>query len=314
MKVLQALYAFIFSENDNLIKGEKELMDSLEKTKELFLWQISIAFELSDIMSQKLEDRQRKFLPTQEDLNPNYKFVDNKLIALWRKNTDIQRLIRNYKVSWIENSEVFRRLANDFENSDVYKQYLDAKDSFKNDKSIMISLYTDFIYEDDFFIDFYETKSVYWHTDFCMMNFMMKKFIEDYKESYDESTSLQEIFRENEEISSNEKEDKDFVTSLFSRTIIHRNEYTDLANKFTKNWDADRISAMDMLIITMAITEMLHFPSIPVRVTMNEYIDISKIFSTPKSKTFINGVLDSVYKDLSENGKITKTGRGLVSK
>ncbi|MDR2084038.1 MAG: transcription antitermination factor NusB [Bacteroidales bacterium] len=313
IKVLQALYAFIFSENDNLIKGEKELLSSIEKTKELFVWQISVAIELADLMSQKLDDRKRKFLPTEKDLNPNYRFVNNRILTQWKENRDVVKLIKYYKVSWIENIEAFRRLANNFESSEVYAKYLERKDSYANDKDILICLYNDFVYEDDFFIDFYETKNMYWYTDFCMMNFLMAKFIDDYKESYDEFTPLQEIFKAISGVS-DEKEDKDFVISLFSKVIIHREEYTQIVNKFTKNWDPDRISAMDVLIIIMAITEIVHFPHIPVRVTLNEYIDISKIFSTPKSKTFINGVLDSAYNYLLEEGKIKKTGRGLVNR
>ncbi|MDL2227830.1 transcription antitermination factor NusB [Bacteroidales bacterium OttesenSCG-928-K03] len=312
IKVLQALYAFVFSENDNLMNGEKELLNSIGKTKELFVWQISIAEELANLISQKLDDRTRKFLPTEQDLNPNYKFVENKIISQWKDNRDIQRLINYYKVSWIENLEAFRRLAYNFENSEQYKQYLNSESSYENDKAILVCLYNDFVYEDDFFIDFYETKSIYWYTDFCMMNFFITKFIEDYKLSYDEFCTLQQMHNDGEE-SANDF-DKDFAITLFSKVIIHRNEYTQIVNDFTKNWDPERISAMDVLIIIMAITEILNFPSIPARVTLNEYIDIAKIFSTPKSNYFVNGVLDSIYNDLLKSGKVNKTGRGLINK
>ena len=194
IKTLQGLYAFLCSGETDLAKGREELIKSIDNMGVLFVWQISLVLEMADFASKIIEERKHKFLPTEEDLNPDYRFVNNRLIAQWNDNRDIQAKIEKYHVSWIESSEVIRRLYNLIETSDAYNQYLKSEDTYANDKEFVITLYADFIFEEDFFIDFYETKNIYWYTDFCISNYLIVRFIDECKETNDEYYKLPSLF------------------------------------------------------------------------------------------------------------------------
>ncbi|MDD4141508.1 MAG: transcription antitermination factor NusB [Bacteroidales bacterium] len=313
IKTLQGLYAFLCSGETDLAKGREELIKSIDNMGVLFVWQISLVLEMADFASKIIEERKHKFLPTEEDLNPDYRFVNNRLIAQWNDNRDIQAKIEKYHVSWIESSEVIRRLYNLIETSDAYNQYLKSEDTYANDKEFVITLYADFIFEEDFFIDFYETKNIYWYTDFCISNYLIVRFIDECKETNDEYYKLPSLFKK-ENDSNGDEDDRNFCLSLFTKTVMNYDKYKGYVEEKVVNWEIDRVAPMDILILVMAISEMINFPTIPIKVTLNEYIELSKIFSTPKSKFFINGILDNLVVSLQKDGKIIKTGRGLIDK
>ena len=298
IKTLQSLYSFFYSGGTNLEYGEKELLRSIDKTKELFIWQLALAIKLVDVAAAITEIGKKKFFPTAEELNPNIRFINNKFIAGIRQNPDVIANINKYKVSWDDNTEAIRRLYLAIKDSEQYKQYLESEDTFSNDKDFIITVYTDFVFDNDFFADFYETKSIYWYTDFCFMNFVMVKFIDGYKFS-EESQPLPEMIK-TVAYDTEYQDDKKFIIDLFDKVVIHKERNYNYIQSKVINWEMERVSAMDTLIIEMAITEILDFPTIPVKVSMNEYIELSKIFSTPKSKFFINGILDSLVEDFNK--------------
>ncbi|MGI6719233.1 MAG: transcription antitermination factor NusB [Bacteroidales bacterium] len=303
------MYSCNFVDNIDLVVIEKNFIKSLEKTKELFIWQIALGVELIDFAQKRIEDGKNKFLPTVEDLNPNTRFVENRLLNQWKNNKEIVSEISYYKVDWSNHIEVIRRLYNNIKESEDFNTYLNNKDSYENDKQIVSLIYSNIIFNDDFFIDFYETKNISWYTDFCILNFGINKFIENYQESFDEFYKLPSLVKKD---TTESETDLEYSTLLLKSVILHNDKYVKTIEKRVINWDIERVSLVDMIIMQMALSEFLNFPTIPIKVTINEYIEISKIFSTPKSRFFINGILDTLVVELKKDNQINKTGRGLI--
>ena len=310
IKALQSLYAFISSGDNNVEQGEKELLKSILASKELIVWQLSIINELHFLDMKILDEAKQKFLPTYEDLHPNMRFANNRLVNKLYDNRNLNNLIQTYHVSWIENYEVIRRIYGDMKKSEAYLQYLDSPDTFDNDKKFVISIFINHIFPDETIMDLFETKSIFWHNDFLMTQYVLVKFLEEYSEDANESYMIPDMLKigDNDTI----EDDKTFVLELFRKTLYGREHFFELIKSKLKNWDADRVSTIDIIIMEMALCEFTCFPTIPVKVTLNEYIELSKTFSGQTSKLFINGILDNLVEHLKASGEINKVGRGLM--
>ena len=310
IKVLQGLYAFLCSHDDDIAKGEKELLKSINSTKELFVWQISLMFEMRDFAFRRIEESKLKFYPTDEDLNPNTRFINNRFIQQLEDNKDINNLITKYHVSWIENEEAIRRLFLSVRDSEGYTSYIRSENNYENDKNFVIDIYTNFIFVDEFLLDLYETKNIFWYSDFYIIQYQLVKFFDNYKEEFSCEVKLPDVIKSSNDDA--QEDDMKFVDNLFRKTILEKVHYDELIKSKIHNWDMDRVSFMDILILDMALSELVNFSNIPVKVTLNEYIELSKIFSSSKSKYFINGILDSIIEELKKSGEIVKVGRGLL--
>lgn len=305
VKVLQALYAYFQSEKNDLYAGEKELMLSIEKLYDLYISQLLIFPELTHAASIQIEERKNKKLPTYEDLNPNYKFVNNLLIKKIEENKTLASKANQRKINWTGEKELFRKLLANIQKSGEYKSYMrNRENSFSEDKEFAAQIFKKFIVKDELLLHYYEERSIYWMDDFELVNSMLLKALKQTKE--DEPIIILNLFND-------EKDDRKFMIELFRKTIINSKEYEDMISEKTKNWEIERIAAMDILIMKMALAEVLNFSNIPVKVSLNEYIDISKRYSTPKSNVFVNGVLDKIFNELKSKNKIIKTGRGLMN-
>jgi len=310
-KVLQEIYAFITAGNDDLLKGERALDRSFDKLYELYIYQVSMLLAIHDYALKRIDENRVKLLPTEDDLNPNLKFIENKVLLLLKENRDLQNAISTYKVSWTDEEDMVRKLYVFFIESKGYNEYMSTDNSsFEEDVVIVTKLVKNQLSNSDLLKDYYEERNIYWVDDFYIANFLVIKMVKQMDSSNNEFTHLPGLFVERNAEEKND--DQKFYTRLFRRTILNSTKLQEEIAEKVKNWEMDRIATIDVIILKMALTELTEFPSIPVNVTMNEYIDLSKMFSTPKSSGFINGVLDRMIKDYKERKLIKKTGRGLL--
>lgn len=311
IKVLQVLYAFVQSSNDRLDMGEKELLKSLDKLYEIYIYQLSLLIEIVEFAQKRIEENKQKYIPAEEDLNPNTRFINNQFISQLSGNKDFLKNIEKYKISWKNSEEIIRKIYKNIRESNDYKDYMNTKTTnYESDKEIFIKIIKKQISRSEILQFFYEEKNIYWSDDFYTANLLAIKTIKSYRESWDEYKKLPALLKNGESDKNNE--DKEFVKDLFRKTILKSDEYDKLIEDKVMNWEMDRIAVMDILLIKMALAELLEFPSIPIKVTLNEYIELAKMYSTPKSKIFVNGILDKLILDLKSQKKIKKTGRGLL--
>jgi N utilization substance protein B len=303
VKALQILYAYRATENHSLAKAEKELIFSIEKSYDLYHLVLLLLTEISDYSKQRIEIARSKFFPTEEEANPNTRFVSNRIIVQIEESRSFRQFIDARKLSWTNQEELIKSLYRNMLEWEVYQEYMNSpKDSFDQDKKFISRLIGELILPDEFLQQVLEEQSIYWNDDLEFIGSMIIKTLNRWKEST--GLVLLSMF--------SSEDDRQFVIELFRKTIMHSEEYQDLIKKFSENWDFERLAWMDILIMQMAIAEGIHFPSIPTKVSLNEYIEISKFYSTDKSSHFINGVLDKIYNHLKAENKIRKTGRGLI--
>lgn len=311
IKVLQTLYAFFQSGNDKLEAGEKMLLHSIDKLYEQYLYIMSFLVEVTDFGRIRIEEGKQKFFPTEEDLNPNTKFVDNKIISKIESNRDFRKRTEKLKINWSNEQEMIRRFYLEMKRSRSFKDYLNSSDSsLKHDKSFVENLLKLQVSDYQSLENYFEDKNIFWASDYFVAIWLVLKTIRSMNNNWNEFTELPVVFDFDD---NGKNEDREYIIKLFHKVIIHNKYYEGLIDARTQNWEIERIAAMDMLILKMAITELLEFPSIPVKVTLNEYIEIAKLFSTPKSRIFINGILDKLIVDFSKDNKINKSGRGLMT-
>lgn len=312
IKVLQALYAYLEAGDTNVAGGIENLLESIKKLHELFVWQLSLMVETKRFADNKITDNKNKFLPTYEDLHPNMRYVENRVINAIEDNKDFQRKEAAYKISWDGmGSEVVKNYYNTMRDTEEYKKYMsDDVDDWNHDKKFLVTMIENYYADLDVLEDFYEEKSIYFCDDYHLVSSMLVKFLSELKK-LNVDDRLPSIYKtENDTVNS----DEEYVKRLFRETLRNSSEYGKLIAENTNNWEKERICIMDMIIMKMAIAELQCFPEIPVKVTMNEYIEISKYFSTPKSKTFINGLLDRLLKKMTDENLIQKSGLGLLDK
>ncbi len=305
IKVLQLLYAYYKSTDANLNKVEKELFHSINKTYELYHYLLLLIIEIKDYAAGRIEIARQKNYPSYEDLNPNTKFIENKVIHQIQINADFNNYLTHHKISWVRYPELIRKIYLKFRNSEEYKAYMDEpENSYEHDKEILYHLYTSCIATTDDLYGNLEEQSIYWNDEVEFVISIIIKTIKGFKENDKGNVRLFTLFKNEDDI--------EFVKRLFRKAILHKEEYIGLIQKYTQHWEIERIAFMDILILQLAITEVIEFESIPTKVTFNEFLEIAKYYSTNKSSIFINGVLDKIIGHLKENNKFKKQGRGLV--
>jgi len=311
-KVLQGLYAYFQGGEPRMEMAEKNLLRSIDQITELYYIQFSFFLELIDFYERRMEDAKLKFYPTHEELHPNTKLIINRVVARLRENKDLEARFREYKISWTENQEEVRKVYVRLRESQEHRDYLNSKeDSYKEDQDFVVRILKKFILRSEELQYFCEERSIHWADDFEVAASFMLKSIRLMPEEFPETGSLPGLFMKGHE--ADPKEEHQFIVELFRKTISHSAEYEEMIRGRLMNWELDRIALTDIILIKMALVEFLHFPTVPVKVTLNEYIELSKHFSTVKSKLFINGILDKLLSDLIEEDKIKKTGRGLIN-
>lgn len=306
IKVLQALYAYFKSNNDNYVAGEKELFFSLNKMYDMYLLYFLVFGEVVRLAENRIEDGKKKRLPSEADLNPNLKFVENKVIKLITENKALNSKSDQRKLNWINEDDAMRKLFKEIRESELYEAYMNSgESSFEEDKVFATKLFKKIIANFEFIHHIFEEKSIYWVDDIDLVCSMVLKSIKQFNDKSDEFDDILTLYKEGDD-------EEEFAKILFRRTVDQDKSNSKVINERTKNWEVERIASMDVLLMKMALTEAREFNQIPVKVTMNEYIEVSKFYSTPKSNTFINGILDKLFTDMKSSGEISKIGRGLI--
>lgn len=304
VKVMQSVYAMQQSHSDDLVKEEKFLKHSIQKMYDLYVLNLQLLVEVQKLARKRIELSKKKILATKEELNPNTKFIDNKLLNSLNESVSLEGYVELNKLNyWDLDDEYVKILLDELQRSDLYKKYMDTvENSYNIDKSFVIDFFRDIVAPNEKLADYFEDQMISWVDDIPFVNTWILKSLN--KQKANKPFILGSLYKDND--------DKVFVSDLFTKTMLHQHKYEEDIKEKTPNWEADRIADIDMIIIKMAITEFLHFPSIPSRVTINEYIELAKDYSTNKSGYFINGVLDKLAKDYLSSNKMVKIGRGLL--
>lgn len=310
IKVLQALYAWYANNSDDLKKGETQLLLSINKLYELFVYQLSYLVEVKRFAEKRIEENKSKYYPTEEDLNPNLKFVENKVNKMVEDNRDFLRKESVFKINWADEMDMIRKSYLMLSKAEFFKQYMANKStSLEEDKKLYLKIVDKLLPKDDLLISYYEEKSVFFVDGYDLVSILLIKFFDTLNEGFTVDKPLPSIYKSiNQEVN----EDEEFVKALFKKTILQDAESTTILEGKTSNWDYDRVPMMDIILLKMAIIELKEMDTVPVKVTLNEYIELAKYFSAEKSKTFVNGVLDRLIREFNEEGKIKKVGRGLI--
>ncbi len=305
IKALQTLYAYYKAGREEMGRSEKELHINIEKAFELYHYLLLLIIDVSLYAESRIEIARNKRIPTSEDLDPNTRFLDNRLVEQIRSNDSLLRYVDQYKLNWSFYPELMKDIYLKVIESEEYAAYMQNEEcSYANDKKLITQIYTNIIFPNELLSSILEEQSIYWNDDLEFITNMIVKTFRKFKESDGPGRSLMTLYKNDE--------DRDYVVRLFRQTILNRDEYVEYIKTNTRNWDLDRIAFMDILIMQMAIAELVAFPSIPIKVSLNEFLEISKFYSTTKSNIFINGVLDKVMLQLKEEKKVQKAGRGLV--
>lgn len=303
---MQSLYAFYQKEENTLDNQEKFLKFSVEQMSDLYLLLIQLLLSIRDQAEDFLQRSQQKFLATEEEKNPSRIFVDNKLLKLIESTPAFTEAIEKKNLNyWESDFEYVNILFNELRNQSWYEEYLALeKSNFKNDQKFIVKLFKDIVAPNDKLYDYLEDKRLTWIDDLPVVNTTILRNLGRMSAKNASELLLPELYKN--------EDDREFVIQLFRKIILNEDRLNEDIKDRTPNWDQDRIAEIDMLILKMGIAEFLYFPSIPVKVTINEYLEIAKEYSTHKSSLFINGILDKVAKEFDESGRLNKVGRGLL--
>jgi N utilization substance protein B len=273
---------------------------------DLYLITLSLLIEVQKKAEDHLAKTQKKFLATQEEKNPNYKFINNKVLALIKDDNTLKNELENRKLDyWYLDFEYVDIIFKAILESYIYKDYMKTKTSdFNEDKTFLIDVFSEIVAPNEKLYDYFEDKKLTWIDDLPIVNTSILKLLKKVKPNVSQSYFTPKLYKD--------LEDRDFAIELFKKTILNRSKFSEEIAKKTTNWDSDRIANLDAVLLQMALCEFQKFPSIPVKVTINEYLEIAKEYSTPKSSIFINGILDKIIKEYSQQGKYPKMGRGLL--
>lgn len=304
IKVLQNLYAYYQAEEQSLMKGDKELFNSINKLYELYIMFLVLPLELRHQALLKMEENKNKHLPSKEDLDPNRKFVDNPVITAIAESVQLNNYLKGNKVSWFNHQELVKKIYNDIRTSPIYQAYMsNPSTDLDHHKKFISEAFVQLVFNNETVQAVLEEENVYWQDDIDLAASTMLKTVQVYKEG--KLLELAALWK-------NKEEDEAFTKDLFSKSILKKEQTDEWVKTKAENWEIERIASLDLILMNMAITEAIIFSHIPVKVSLNEYIDLAKEYSTPRSGTFVNGILDKVFAELNANGTIKKTGRGLI--
>lgn len=304
IKALKALYAHLKTEADSMMVSEKSMMASIDKAYDLYFQMLALPAELVRYAETRQELARKKMLPSYEDLNPNTKFVDNTVIRLLANSDAIGDYTTARKLTWAAYPELIKTLYNQIASRDYFNSYMNNADrSFREDCDLVCRIYCDELQECEPLDEALEEMSILWSDDLPFILLMVMRTLQNLKASHTDIKVMPKFKNE---------DDRDFVRTLFEKSLLHFNDHLRYIDNYTRGWDVERIAFMDNLILVVALTELTEFPSIPVKVTLDEFIEIAKYYSNPGSSTFINGILDKMVLSLTEEGRIKKAGRGLI--
>lgn len=305
IKILHILYAYYIDEEPDMGAYEKQLYTSIEKDYELYLYFLSLVSEMQFRAIDKIEAGLQKKLPTKEDLHPNTKFVTNAPLRVMKNSKVLEEACKEQAVSWNGHEDVLKAIFNALIETEDYKEYMASEErGHEHDRTYLLRFFKKHLINEQVLHDWLEERSIFWNDDVDIIASMVLKTIKLIDEDAKDMTLLP-LWRD-------EKDEKHFVDTVYRKTLALGEEHGKLIAEHASNWDMDRIALMDLILMKMALAEARHLETIPLKVTLNEYIELAKYYSTPKSSGFINGVLDQLFTKLNDAGEIKKLGRGMI--
>lgn len=302
IRVLQFVYSWNKSKNVDLAIFEKQFRKSLNKVDELYLYLLLLMIELRDFAINYQEDAKNKKLPTSDDLNPNPKFIENLFLEKLKEDSSLLSRINSYKLSFADHQPLIKSIFFKIKESEVFKEYMTSSSTnFQEDKKFVVQLFSKLLIEMESLQDFLCEKNMFWDDDLPFISSMIVKTIKD---STPSKLALLPLFKN--------QDDQQFSINLLRHTIVNFDEFSELIDEKTQNWEIERVAQIDLILMQMALAELLKMPHIPVKVSINEYLELAKYYSTSNSKSFVNGILDNILSDLKEKRLIKKIGRGLI--
>lgn len=301
---MQSLYALWRNQNADTAATKKFLNKSMADMYDLFLLDLSLLVEVKNHAKDYIERSRKKYLATEEEINPNLKFINNAVIAKFEEHEEFNELLEKKKLTdWRKEPHYVQIIWEELRQAELYKDYTATKaTSFREDKDFVVDFFKEIVAPNNKIHDYLEDTKLTWMDDLPIVNTALVKTLRRLKHST--PFQLPRLFKS--------EEDRDFAFTLFNKTVMYHHDFEEDVSKETPNWDKDRLAEIDAILIKMALCEFVRFPSIPVKVSINEYLEIAKEYSTPKSSVFINGVLDKLSKDYEKEGKLNKMGRGLL--
>ena len=307
-KVLQTLYSCNVSDGNDIDVVQKNFMHNIESFNRLEINQIYTLVHLRNFAANFIEEGKQKFIPTEADKNPNMRFVNNAFIRQIAENHSFCLLCNDMKADLVSEDAIFRKLHSALRENPKYKEYMSAPETdYATDKAFAIEVFK-FLVNDQNIVDFFNDESIFWESDYMQTAQLTLNILKKIDEKWSVDDTLPLIY---DSTSQKEADDVDFAKELLNRTLLSWDEHVDIITKNLNGWEYERVPVIDILLIKMAITEFVNCPSIPEPVTIDEYIELSKEFSTDRSKLFINGILDRIQIVMRAKGLIHKSGRGL---
>lgn len=304
IKTMQALYAYNVNPKAEVRTYEADMVKSVRGCYELFLWLFALLPEIAFYRMKKLDSLKEKYNPTEEDLNPNTKFIHNAVIRQIENNQTLKVLWPKYHILWEDDTDLIAKLFREIEQLPEYEVYMSTREqNYAEDKKLVLAIIEKVFAGNDLLHWYLGEKNTHWIDDYNEAMMMFYQNVKEFKESKGDECKIDSLFKS--------EDDEKFCRQLFRKTLEHAAEYEQMIESKLQNWELERVINMDMLLMEMALCELLEFPSVPIKVTLNEYIELAKWYSSDKSKVFINGILDRLIVDLRDSGKIEKTGRGL---
>jgi len=299
IKIVQILYSFYKGDGKSIPAAEKELFHSIERTYDLYFHLLQLSIEITQFAATRIDNRRNKLRPSVDDLNPNTRFADNKFVKQLSENIQFKEYLSKKKLSWVNNQDIVKELFEEIQATSFFVEYMSSSSNDYNaDKDLWRKIFKKVILENEEFDGSIEDQSIYWVDDIEIVISFVIKTIKRFDEGKGIDQELLPMFKD--------EEDMEFARKLLRGVLTNGSKYRELIDQNTKNWELDRIAYMDILIMQVALSEIMDFPTIPVNVTLNEYIEIAKKYSTEKSGTFINGVLDTIVGQLKTDNKLIK--------
>jgi len=305
IKILQALYAYGKTDEITFNAAEKQLFYSLQKSYDLYFYILLLLVDVSSFAQNRIDTARAKHFPTEDDLHPNTRFIDNTIIKTISNHPQFTKYLNEHKLSWVNYPELIKALHKHMHEEEYFKQYMQQdKLSVADQKQWVIEILNQTLANFEPVVQALEEQSIFWNIELDFAISMLVKTVKNIDPNQPEKPCFMNQYRQ--------PQDLDFAKRLFRKSVLNRDQCYQLIKAYAKNWEFERIAYIDVLIMQMAITEVLEFPSIPVKVSINEYLDIVKDFSTNNSHVFVNGILDKAINQLKQEKKVVKTGRGLM--
>ena len=298
LKVVQIVYAYYKNSGKSLKAAEDEVFFSLSKAYDLYNYMLLLMVAITHYAADRISFLSMKIRPTESDRNPNLKFVNNRFVAQLESNGQLAKFAEKSKLNWVENSDFLRRMLDRIEGSEIYKEYMSSEvSSYEEDKELWRKLYKAFVFDNEELDALLEEQSLYWNDDKSIVDTFVLKTIKRFEEN---NGAEQQLLPEYKDVA-----DMEFARNLFRNAVVNAEQYRGLMGENSKNWDMGRLAFMDVVIMQVALAEVMNM-DIPLSVTLNEYVEIAKHYSTAKSGSFVNGMLDTITKKLREEGRINK--------